>query len=161
MKLAGKTESRVAQVLVLPRHDGDLVFKAGPVKSYEDFTKMVPQPEPPQVLVAGGKTITNTDDPDYNSSMMKWAELQTHYMIIESLKQTPDLEWETVEADMPNTWGNYAEELRSFGLVETEIVRLINLVKAANGLDDDLITEARDRYFRDINKPGKLEESAV
>ena len=68
-------------------------------------------------------------------------------MIVYSLQSTPELEWEIVNYDKPETWASYEEELREAGFSEIEIGRVVMGVMRANSLDESLIDEARNSFL--------------
>ncbi len=68
-------------------------------------------------------------------------------MILESLKATPNLEWESVNPSDPKTWGGYENELVDAGFSIPEISRVIDCVFDANGLNQKKIDEATKRFL--------------
>lgn len=162
MKLNGQTESRMEMVHVIPRPGKvDLVFKLKPVESFKEFDKLVPFPKPPEVMVPGGGKKFLTDDDSYKNSLKAYTDTKGAYISLQTLAATPGLEWDTVTADQPSTWANWLDEVEAFGLSSAEVMRLTNAIMAVNALDDSLIVEARDRYFREQAEQRAREESLV
>lgn len=174
MKLAGKSNATPNTVLVViprptvkvPRKDsagvhltdehgnllyddqsGDLVFKACGVLDWEPLDKLLPEPIPPTKVVPGGAPIPMFEDPDYQISLTNYSVARQNWLILEALKATPGLEWSTVIQSDSTTWGNYRKELREFGLLPTEINRIIAATWQANSLNENVIDEARKRFL--------------
>jgi hypothetical protein len=151
LKIAGrKIEGPNTETVVLPRGDGPpIVLTAMAVLSYEAFDKICPAPRPPAVLRRGGERSFNVEDPNYVQAMLDHGQRRSAWLVITSLRLgTPDLEWETVRYDDPNTWTGYVDELRASGLTEHEIVRVVRAAMIANALDDAKLEAARQDFFR-------------
>lgn len=148
MKLLGQTfDAPNEEVLVLIRKGKDLVFKASAVLDFDNFDAMCPRPTPPKVFKPGGVADNDTEDVGYLQQLDNWSKLRTSYMIIQSLKATDGLEWDTIKDDDPSTWGNFREELKKAFFSDREIMLIINSVWAANGMDDNKLDEARKRFL--------------
>ena len=87
------------------------------------------------------------NDPDYLKAVTEHNSLRIGWMVIECLKGTKDLEWETVVPDDPKTWDNWQDELSESGMTQGDINRIILGVMAANNLDEDQITAAHQRFL--------------
>jgi len=148
MKIKGKKiEGPNVVIAVIPRQSGDIIFKAKAVLDYDKFDALCPTPEPPTVTKPGGVTFKDVENAKYKEAVMEWAQQKTAWMVLESLKATDDLEWETVDYGKPETWDNYTKELQSSGFSDPEIARLIDAVTAANGLSQEKIDEATNRFL--------------
>lgn len=147
MKLNGKKIETAIEIVVIPRSTGDLVFKAKAISAYDDFNKLCPTPVPPTIKRPGQPESQDTTDPAFKKAMDLWASAHTNWMIIESLKATEGLEWETVIPNDPGTWGNFQNELESSGLAQNEIIRIVNIVLDANGLNDKKIEAATKAFL--------------
>lgn len=148
MKIHGKKISGPnIELVVIPRNDGDLVFKAQAVLDYEDFEKLNPMPQPPGVMRPGGVMSYDTSDTKYNEAIDEWARSKTHYMVLKSLEATDGLEWETVKMGEPDTWNLYQQEMNDAGLSPAEIGRIITCVTDACGLNQTKIDEATKRFL--------------
>jgi len=148
MKINGKKISGPnIEVIVIPRADGDIPFRAQAVLDYADFDKLYPMPQPPQVLMRGGAIRHDTEDKKYHKSLDEWAQAKTHYMVLRSLEATDGLEWETVKMSDPKTWPNYAKEMTESGFTPTEVGRIIECVTNACGLNQKKIDEATERFL--------------
>jgi hypothetical protein len=161
MKLGGeKFVKPNLEIIVIPRGDGeDIVFKAGPVGNMDDFEKLCPLPEPPVKMYPGGRKSQNVKDEGYQKKLAEHAELRFHFMAIQSLKMTEELEWETVDEAEPSTWTNYMDELREAGFSEVEVNRVVQGVMDANCLNEDRIEEARQRFL--ASQQEALEKSST
>ena len=148
MKIHGKEISGPdAQVVVSPRNDGDLVFKAQAVLDYSDFDKLNPMPQPPGVMRPGGVMSYDTSDTKYNTRIDDWAKSKTHFMVLKSLEATEGLAWDTVIMAEPDTWNLYQQEMNDAGLTPGEIGRIITCVTDACGLNQEKIDEATKRFL--------------
>jgi hypothetical protein len=148
MKIHGKkVQSSYEEVVVIPRNDENLVFKARAISDYSPFEKMCPEPQGVIKMLPGGRQIQDIASPEYLKKQREWAEHRTHWMILESLKATPGLEWETVKPSDPTTWKNYGDEMTSAGLSPAEQGRIVHCVSIANGLDQSKIDEATESFL--------------
>jgi hypothetical protein len=148
MKIKGKTiEQPAEEVIVFPRKSGNLVFKAKPVKNYEDFEKICPTPVPESILKPGGVQSQDVENPKYKKELDDWAACKTHWMILKSLSATPDLEWDTVDMSKPETYANYVKELEECGLTAIEVSKLFEIIQVACGLNQDKIDEATAAFL--------------
>jgi hypothetical protein len=151
MKIKGqKIEGPNVEVIVIPRGGDkqDIVFQAGAVLDFAPFEKMCPTPTPPSKILKGGKREYNLEDAGYKAALDVHSARRIAWMVLESLKATPDLEWETVKAGDARSWQNYEQELRDSGFSHVEIQRIINGVFAANCLSEARIEEARANFLR-------------
>jgi len=148
MKIHGRKLSGPAvEVVVIPRQDGDLVFKAQAVLDYEAHDKLNPQPVPPIIVRPGGVQSQDMEDKDYNEKLDKWAVQKFYWMFLKSLEATPGLEWEIVDLSDPETWDKYQEEMKEGGLSPAEIQRIEACVSNACGLNQAKIDEATNRFL--------------
>jgi hypothetical protein len=148
MKIKGrKLDKPQVEVCVIPRHDGDIVFKAQPVVDFTDFVALCPMPQAPVILKRGGTESRDVEDKDYKAALDKWAEQRTDWMIIKSLQATEELEWETVNVSDPSTWSNFRLEFEKSGLTGIEVNAVISIVIDACGLNQKKIEEATKRFL--------------
>jgi len=147
VRYAGKTYDgpRISTV-VFPRGDDDIVIRAAAIRDQSAFEDSFPQPVPPTITKPNKPPYPDTLDAGYLTALNKWATNRTHWLIIESLKATPEIEWDTVTAN-PDTWGNYEAELQTAGFSPLEIALITNAVIQANGLDQEKIDEATQRFL--------------
>jgi hypothetical protein len=142
-KLDGPKE----EVVVIPRQDGDLVFKARAVLDFTDFDKLCPTPEPPEVIKPGGIKAADPEDADYLAKLDEWGTQKSNWMILKSLAATEGLEWETVNMSDPKTWANYQQEMQDSGLSMGEVSRIVSIIMDACGLNQQKIDEATKRFL--------------
>ncbi len=149
MKVNGKTIDRPNEVLlVLPRSDGDLVFKFRAVVDDSMFEKLCPEPKPPRTKdIKTGEVRFNIEDEDYKRAINDWASRQTHWQFLQSISATEGLEWETVKADDPGTWQNWRTEMVKAGFAIGEMNAIWAHFVRANSLSSDMIEEARKRFL--------------
>lgn len=149
MKLEGHTFNQPnIEYCVLPRSDGpNIVFKCGPVFSYDEFERLCPLPEPPTQIRKGGVKVPDLQDESYLQQVSDHGDNRIHYIILISLAYTEDLEWETVDMGKPTTWKNYVEELKKAFFNEQEIGRIRNTCFAANSLNESRVEEARANFL--------------
>lgn len=155
MKIAGKKiEGRNTEVIILPRPLGtDIVLRAEAVLSMERFTKLCPEPLPPMRIKPGGVKEAVTNDPAYQNELTFYQTKRLAFLILESLKATPDLEWETVKEDDPNTWVLWEKELTDSGISAIEVGRIRTGVFSANCLNEQLLETARETFLRGMVTP--------
>lgn len=158
MKIKGKKLSGPYVVtVVLPREEGNIVFKAQAVLDFEEFEQLCPRPMAPEIVRPGNVRSRDTTDKIYQKKLTEWSENQVHWMVIQSLKATPELEWETLKDNDPSTWSNYQQEMKEAGISIAEQARIIDAVMTASGLNQDKIDEATKAF---LAMEQKLRESA-
>lgn len=156
MKYKGKKlEGRNTDILVLPRGNDRIVLKFQAVESYDDFDKLVPVPESPEILKPGGIREKNTNDPNYIKTLEAYAQLKTDWLIITSLKSTVDLEWDEVNYTDSATWGNWQKELREAGFTEVECMHIVKKTTLVNSLDEDMLEQARADFLAEESQVEK------
>ena len=79
--------------------------------------------------------------------MQEYGTRRHNYMCLQSLSATDGLTWDTVEFDKPETWANWEKELQEVGFTTFDINRVIGGIYEANGLDDNKVEEARQRFL--------------
>jgi len=147
MKINGKTiEGPIPEVIVIPKGDTEFIFKAMPILSYDEFEKMCPSPNPPEIMKPGGEKSLDYKDKEYNDLIDAWASKKNAWTVITSLKATEGLAWDTVVDGEPDTWINYKTELMKI-FADQEIVLIIDTVYIANGLNQRKIDEATKRFL--------------
>lgn len=148
MRMNGvKLECPNEAILVLPRPDGNLVFRAKAVMDYDEFDKICPEPKVPTRIVKGGKKEVNLTDPDYVKAVIEVNENRMAWIVLKSLSATEGLEWETVNMLVPNTWKNYSQELKDSGFSIIEINKIVGLALEANALDEGKLESARQSFL--------------
>jgi len=148
MKYRGKKiQGRNVVTLVIPRPDGDIGFIMEAVENFDEFDKLCPVPEPPEILRPGNVRERNVRDPAYLEKLDAFAEAKSHYMTITSLKATKDLEWETVDYADPETWANWTKEMTEAGFTDIELSLIVRYIGQANCLDQSMLDDARSTFL--------------
>lgn len=148
MKMHGKkiTGPNI-EYIVIPRTTGNIVFKATAVLDNKLFKELVPEPKVKMKTLPGGMQVPNPDDEGYLAQIKDYNRKSFCFMVIQSLKDTEGLEWETVQETNPDSWKNYEEELKEAGFSQSE-VNIIELgVMTANSLNEAKLKEARDSFL--------------
>jgi len=147
MKFKGKKPQKGNTVhVVIPRQgDESLLFTAQGIFDYTPFTKQYPEPQPPKI-VQKGITKIDYDNVRYKAKFLVWATMKANWMVIESLKATPELEWESVVAEDPATWANYNKELGEV-LLPAEVDKVVGAVMDACGLSSQKIEDATQSFL--------------
>jgi len=147
MKIAGIDPNSLSRetILVLPRGDSQIVFRAKGLKDMSEFNAICPLPKPPGKLTKDG-FVPHTNDPTYQQVLTQWSVKRLGYMAIRTLEPT-EIEWDTADIANPATWGNWETDLKNAGLSQFECNRITGLVLEANSLDDDKIEKARTVFL--------------
>jgi hypothetical protein len=148
MKIAGldPTTLPVEEVLVLPRGEQQIVFRATGLKDMEGFKKLSPEPVAPVKLTKQGK-VADTEDKGYQEVLENYNKRRIAYIVVSSL-QPSEIEWDTVELSNPATWTNWETDLKSAGFSDIECSRVLALVLEANCLDETKLRKARELFLR-------------
>ena len=148
MKIGGIDPKSLAteEILVLPRGESQIVFKATGLPDLESFNRTCPEPTPPNKLTKDGP-VPDTDDENYRTDLVGYLNLRTAYIVVHSL--APSLiEWDTVNVDNPSTLTNWETDLKEAGLNHVEINRVRQLAWEANCLDESKLEKARLNFVR-------------
>ena len=138
MKIAGIDPKSLSSevLLVLPRGEGQIVFRAKGLPNMSEFEALCPAPKPPGKFTKDG-WIPNLTDPTYQQVLGEWAKKRLGYMVIRSLAPS-EIEWDTANANDPRTWANWEDDLKSGGLTQVE----------CNRVDEAKLQRARDVFLR-------------
>lgn len=147
------------EIIVIPRSGdiADIVFQAAAILDYKPFETLCPEPKPPMKILKGGKREYNLEDLGYTQARDRWGDQKVAWMVLESLKATPGLTWDTVVESNPKTWTKYVDELKESGFSQIEIQRITTGVFTANCLNEARLEEARANFLR--GPVGQVEES--
>lgn len=129
------------EMLVLPRGEQNLVFRARGLPDMDEFEKLCPEPKAPGKLTKNGWEL-NPEDKNYIADMAEYGKRRMAFIVLKSLEPS-EIEWETVDLARPGTWSNWDKDLRSAGLSQVEINRVFSLVLEANCLDEAKLEKAR------------------
>lgn len=151
MKVNGKTvQLNLVETIVIPRGEDEYVFKARLIteECKRRFEEVCPKPKPKTKIIAKTReAVPFYEDPEYQQALVRHSELKYAWSVLESLKATEGLEWETVDYDDPNTWDNYWDELVESGFSNVEISSILGIVVKANGLSEKRIEEATKDFL--------------
>lgn len=148
MKIAGVDPKTLSNevLLVLPRGDREIVFRAKGLPDMAEFEALCPNPKPPGKFTKDG-WIPNLNDPTYQQILGEWAKKRLGYMVVKSLARS-EIEWDLVKENDPRTWARWEEDLKNGGLTQVECNRVLALVLEANALDDAKLQRAREVFLR-------------
>lgn len=147
MRIGGIDPSTLSteDLLVLPRGNKQIVFRAVGLSNWDEFDKLCPEPKPGKKMVKGG-TVDDFDNKAYLESMKEYGRRRTAYMVVKSLEPS-QIEWDKVSLAVPGSWPLWEKELLDNGLCKTECHRVFNLVMGVNSLDEDKLRKARDFFL--------------
>ena len=154
MKIQGKKiEGANREIIPIPRGEGnDIIFIAEAVLDMEPFTAMCPDPLVPKRNIKG-EDIPNFKDKEYLRQVDAHAAKRLAWIVLKSLEATPELEWEKVDLSDPSTWILFREEMKSSGFSDIEINRVVNSVVSVNGLSQEKVDAARERFLHSQQVP--------
>jgi hypothetical protein len=133
------------EVLVLPRGENVIVFKARGLSDMDEFAKLCPEPTPPGKLTKEG-WVANPEDKNYVTVMAEYGKRRLAYMVVKTLEPSA-IEWETVDLTVAGTWANWEQDLKSAGFTQIECNRIVALVLEANCLDEAKLEKARKLFL--------------
>ena len=134
------------KLLVLPRDEGDIVFRFIAINDDEEFFKLCPAPTPPRKWAKDKGNFTDTKDDSYLQKLAKWRSQKAHWYFLKSVAPS-NITWETVNMDDPETWGNYELELKMSGLSNGERDAIFTIFGECNAVSDEMLIEARERFL--------------
>ena len=145
MKISGIDPKSLCNevILVLPRVEQSLVFKARGLKNYDDFDSLCPPPKPPGKMTRDG-WVPDEKDSTFQTMQGEWSKRRLAYIVINSLL---DIEWDNVTISDPSTWLGWEKELLDSNLSQVEVNRVLGLVLEANALDESKLTKARELFI--------------
>lgn len=147
MKIKGKKPGRNETFVVIPRQDGDFVFKLNAVPNYNGFEELCPEPVPPLITRPGQDPTPDTTDLGYLQQRKVHGEKRYAWLFLQTIKETEGLEWETVDYNNPNTWLNVEQEILDSGFNQNEYNYLLSKVIEVNSLSEAMLNEARARFL--------------
>ncbi len=130
---------------VIPHNGEEIVIEAKHIASFDAFDKQCPMPEPRVKKVSGKADEPLTAEPDFQKQVKEWSDLKFDWLVYQSIKDSPGLEFETITDD-PKTWSNVKVELATF-LPAPIIDSIIMLVYESCGINQGLIEEATERFL--------------
>lgn len=145
-QLKGPRE-KVVPIIRTEEEGGNIIFLVKGVVDMDPFYALCPGPNPPIDMLPGGKTRQNIEDPGYKDELNRWWSKRSAWIAITSLRDSPELEWDRVKFDDPNTWIEWQKELQEAGFVDGEIGRVMSAILEVNGLNENLVEEARQSFL--------------
>jgi hypothetical protein len=134
------------EVLVLPRGDQALIFRAQGLPNMEGFQKLCPEPTAPGKLTKDG-FVPDLQDAGYLVIHAQYTKRRMAYIVVASLVPS-QIEWDTVSLDNPATWANWEDDLKNGGMSQMECNRVLSLVMEANCLDEAKLKKAREVFLQ-------------
>ncbi len=122
--------------------DNNIYLEANVVIDFSPFEDLCPLPDPPVI-----DNVPDYNDADYRLKIIERNEKKIDWVFLESIKETKDLEWETVKMEDPETWANYHDELRKIGINEIQEKAITQQVLNVNVMDEERMEEARDSFL--------------
>ena len=149
MRIAGKKiEGPNVEVIIIPRGEGEnIILKAEAILDYDEFEQLCSRPVAPTITLRGGERRADVDDPIFQERLSQYGSKRIAWMCVKSLQATPDLEFEKVKLNDPETWLNLDDEFKEAGFSMIEIGRIRQGVFAANCLDESRLEEARQSFL--------------
>lgn len=146
MKIAGVSHDRnFTDVIVIPRPGDDIVLT---IRSVDDtkYEDVETKPIPPNILMAG-ETVPKPDPSDqvFVKAKNAYYTRKQAWFLIESLRATEDIEWDTVTDD-PSTFMNVYDELQVV-FSAMEVIHIQNKIIEICGLSVDMIEEATKSFL--------------
>lgn len=147
MKINGIDPSTMASedVLVLPRGEHFITFRAKGLPDMEAFYALCPEPVAPAKMTPEGLKA-DVLNPDYVSSFSEYSRRRLAYMVVNSLAPS-NIEWDTVDIASPSTWANWEVDLKANGISQVECNLVLKLVLEVNQLDEAKLKKAREVFL--------------
>lgn len=156
MKYRGHSKlSLPTERVLFKREEGVVEFLLTAVENYDEFNAIVERPKIPIKTDADGTTEQLVDHPLYRQRINEYSEAQGNWSFYQAFRNSPDLEFETVDPGDPRTWGNAEKELKAF-LLPVEMMRIQTAWLGLNNLNEQRIQECRDDFLS-----GKLQAIPV
>ncbi|GAF75241.1 unnamed protein product [marine sediment metagenome] len=155
-------EGKNVETLILPRPKFNIVIKAEAVIDMDEFDSLQPKPKPKYALV--GSTSTPLDDDTtepgkvYKLALNKHEEMRDAWLMVTSLIPS-DIEWDTVDPDVPSTCLVWQDELKKAGFTWAELGWIQRAVMRANSLDDAYLKECFKAFQQGLEAEVKEESS--
>jgi hypothetical protein len=149
MKVNGKSldSLRIVKVYLPVAGEDAVEFKFRPLRSSENFDKVCPRPKPVKQVRPGGGETLDYSSPRYKAQVETWARQKTDWEFLISISATDALEWETVDMEKPDTWGNWRPEMEKV-FPESHIVRLYQGFVDAQYLTEETMEKARQLFLQ-------------
>lgn len=139
------------ELVCLPHEDspdGVVPFTVNAITDPTPFMERYPKPKPTKEIFTKGTKIFDENDPKYLSALAEYWSAMEDWVILEAIKDTPDLVFQTVNMDDITTLGNWKKEMVSSGFSLTHINHLQNLCMRKACLSSAMIEEATENFTR-------------
>jgi len=148
LKINGQKLSSInTKTLKFPRPDAEpVIITLAAISNPNLFDEVIPDPEPPMIIAAGGEKVTDFNDKEYIKKSEEKASLYPYWLIITALQATEGLEFEKVKLDDPSTWKEIDDEIFESGFNLGERSEILVWVNRLNGIDQDYVDEARKNF---------------
>jgi len=151
-KLSGPRQI-VVPIIRGEEEGGTIFLQLRAVLEVDKFKEVCPEPQAPYMLRPGNKKVIDFENPRYKSQMESWWKKRGAWIHIMALAATPDLVWEQVKLDDPDTFELWEKEMQESGFSTFEVQRIIAGVADVNGLNESLIEEARQSILKSQEEP--------
>jgi hypothetical protein len=150
MKIHGqKIPSVNEEIVVIPRGEDRIIFRARMVRDFDSFDALCPRPVPPTRLYPDGRKVADVEDQTYRAALDKYITQKNAWLFLTSLDATPGLEWETVDKSNCDTWTNYYKELEDNSFSDVEINIIMEAVINANSLSRQRVEDATKSFLQE------------
>lgn len=137
---------RIVKVYLPVGDDEGVEFRFRPIRSNEDFEKVLSRPKPPQVVKPGGVVHFNDQDPSFAAAVADWASKKFDWEFLVSISATEDLEWSQVKMDNPDTWKLWRDEIAEhFG--DNQVNKIFNGFIEAQFVTEETMERAREAFL--------------
>lgn len=148
MKIGGIDPSTLPneELLVIPRGNQLIPFKAQGLPDMKAFEDQVKAPEPPKKHVKDQGWVYDYDNDNYKKDREIYDRRRFAYITVFSLAPS-NIEWDTVKLDVPGTWVCWEDDMKKAGFSQIECNRIFNLCLEANSLSDAKLRKAREDFL--------------
>lgn len=151
MKINGKKiGTPKPRIEVFHRGEGEDIeyfpFTIIAVTDYKEFDAVCSKPAPAMRQVPGEPPTAIIDD-DFEKAMRKYFQLRADWTFLKGISETPNLQWERVTMNDPDTWHLWLDELSECGFTNGEVRHLQTKVAEMNLVDEKRMVEARESFF--------------
>lgn len=160
MKLQGKTIEGVNEIdIIIPRGNdisNAIVLKARAILDWSLLDKLLPAPKPRVKILPGGKRELDEKNPEFVKRREDYWARRSIWIVLESLKATPGLEFEKVIYEKPDTYLDFEKEMKEAGFSFVEVQRIIAGCMQVNALSEQMLDQARADFLSFQEKQAEL-----
>lgn len=143
MKFRGQKVEPEIHIVEIPKNNQLITFIFKTVLDMKSFN--YPLPEAP-TMIKQGKRVPKTDDPVYAAQLEEWITIRAAWTFLESCKDSPGIEWETVDIQDPKTYPNVFTEIEeTFNMAEQS--RIMDAYAEVNSLTESKLERARENFL--------------